>query len=270
MPSTGEVTAFDIGAGVRVDTGFRTGAVVSPDYDSLLAKIIAVGADRSETARVLARALRGSAVTGIRTNLGSLEAICRDPDFLAARTPTSYVSDHPELLTPAGADGDDLLALLLAAVFALEGARSERRDVLPFAPSGWRNVRTVGQRQVMLREGEEHPVEYTFRGPDHVDVLVGAWPEPTDDGSLSADERRQVSVRLLRRSAAEQVVEAITSRRRVPPVRRRGSLPSASSTTTRRTRAGDPTAHCPARSSRSTSTPVRRWPKVSSSWWSRR
>jgi propionyl-CoA carboxylase alpha chain len=218
LPSTGEVTAFDIGEGVRVDTGFRAGAIVSPDYDSLLAKIIAVGAERDEAARVLARALRTSAVTGIRTNLASLEAICREPDFLAARTPTSYLGAHPEVLTPSGPEGDDLVALLLGGVFALEAVATERRDVLNFAPSGWRNVRTVGQRQVMLRDGEVHPVEYAFRTGDRVDVLVGPWPEPTDDGTLSPDERRAVSVRLLRRSDTEQVVE-VDGRRHVVTTR---------------------------------------------------
>ena len=134
--------------------------------------------------RMSTTALRTSAVTGIRTNLASLEAICREADFLAARTPTSYLGGHPEVLTPSGPEGDDLVALLLGGVFALEAVASDRRDVLHFAPSGWRNVRTVGQRQLMLRDGEEHPVEYAFRTRDRVDVLVGRWPEPTDDGTL--------------------------------------------------------------------------------------
>jgi propionyl-CoA carboxylase alpha chain len=70
----------------------------------------------------------------------------------------------------------------------------------------------------MRREGDDYPVEYTFRGADRVDVLVGPWPGPTEDGSLSPDERRSVSVRLLRRSGSEQVVE-IDGRRHVVSVR---------------------------------------------------
>ena len=219
LPSTGEVTAFAIGDGVRVDTGFRAGAVVSPDYDSLLAKIIAFAWDRSEAARVLARALRTSTVSGIRTNLESLEAICQEPDFLAADTPTSYLDAHPEVLTPSGPTGDDRLALLLGAVFAHEQAGSLGRTAVPFAPSGWRNLRTMGQRQVWMRGGDEHPVEYTI-GTDGavVDVRIGPWPVPTEDGTLSADERRHVAVRLLRRSADEQVVE-LDGRRHVVATR---------------------------------------------------
>ena len=59
----------------------------------------------------------------------------------------------------------------------------------------------------MVRDGEEHPVEYAFRTRDRVDVLVGPWPEPDEDGFLSPDARRAASIRLLRRSDTEQVVE---------------------------------------------------------------
>ena len=47
LPATGVVTALDLPAGVRVDTGIATGSVVSPFYDSLVAKVIAHGWDRA-------------------------------------------------------------------------------------------------------------------------------------------------------------------------------------------------------------------------------
>ena len=214
LPSTGEVTAFAIGEGVRVDTGFRSGAYVSPDYDSLLAKVIAHARDRSEAARVLARALRTSTVSGIQTNLATLEAICRERDFLEALTPTSYLDAHPEVLSPSGPSGDDALALLLGAVFAAEWVGRSEQDVLRFAPSGWRNLRTMGQRQLWLHGEDEQHVEYVIGRSDDAEVMVGPWPEPTEDGTLAPDERRRVSVRFLRRSAGEQALE-IDGRRHV-------------------------------------------------------
>ena len=57
LPSTGVVTALDLPGDVRVDTGIEAGSTISPYYDSLLAKVIAHGADRA----VAVAALRGRA-----------------------------------------------------------------------------------------------------------------------------------------------------------------------------------------------------------------
>ncbi len=212
LPSTGTLTAFEVGDGVRVDTGFRVGAAVSADYDSLLAKVIAHAPTRPEAARVLARALRTSVVAGVSTNLDTLAAICTEPGYLAADTPTSYLDRHPEVLDPPGPVGDDRLALLAAAVVVSADADRDSDPTRSFAPAGWRNLRTTGQRDVW-RAGsgtEEHHVEHVAHDAHdgtRLDLLVGPWPEPTEDGSLAPDERRRVAVRILRRGPAEQVVE---------------------------------------------------------------
>ncbi|MFP4270782.1 MAG: acetyl/propionyl/methylcrotonyl-CoA carboxylase subunit alpha, partial [Alphaproteobacteria bacterium] len=57
------------GPGVRVDSGIAEGATVTRDYDSLLAKLIAYGADREEARRRLARACREFVVEGVATTL---------------------------------------------------------------------------------------------------------------------------------------------------------------------------------------------------------
>lgn len=202
LPSTGEITSFDLGGAdaelVRVDTGFRAGAVVSPDYDSMLAKVIAHAPTRAGAAAKLRRALRRSEVTGVTTNIPALVEILGERDYLNAATPTAYLDEHPDVVDASGPTGDDRLALLLAAVFATERADRAADTVTGFAPSGWRNVRTQGQRQVwgaLDSDVQEH-IEFTVC-LDAADVLVGPWPTPTDDGTLSADERRRVAVRLL-------------------------------------------------------------------------
>ncbi len=158
LPSTGEITGFEIGHRVRVDSGTRAGSVVSADYDSLLAKVIGYGRDRHQAAAMLAKALADADVTGVRTNVDTLVAILREPDFLAGRTPTSYLDSHPEVLTAVGPAGDERLALLIAAVLAAEAADRATAAVWEFAPSGWRNVRIQGQRQTWIdeRTGEHH------------------------------------------------------------------------------------------------------------------
>ncbi len=218
MPSTGRIGTFSIGDGgrtggsdpslVRVDTGVRDGAEISSDYDSLVAKVIAHAPSRDQAARQLARALRGSQITGIRTNIDSLVAILGEEDYLAADTPTAYLDEHPAVLAPIGPAGDDRVALLLGAVFALEAERRNADRATPFAPSGWRNLRTQGQRQVWLEPMGEHlHVEYVMRPERSADgstrwaasVWLGPWPEPGETGALTADDRTEHQVRLLDR-----------------------------------------------------------------------
>ena len=218
MPSTGRIGRFSIGVDdtVRVDTGVRDGAEISSDYDSLVAKVIAHAPTRAEAARRLGRALRGSQITGIRTNVDSLVAILGDADYLAADTPTAYLDEHPDVLSPLGPMGDDRVALLLGAVFALEAERRSVDRATPFAPSGWRNLRTQGQRQVWLEQTGEHlHVEYVMH-PDRLadgstrwtaSVWLGPWPEPDDTGALSADERAERRVRLLDRDTGGAAIE---------------------------------------------------------------
>lgn len=207
LPSTGTLDRFEIGEGVRVDTGARAGTDVTTDYDSLLAKVIAHGPTRADAARRLARALRSSWIAGVRTDVPALVAILGEDDYLAADTPTSYLDEHPDVVATTGPTGDDRVALLLGAVFASEHRSRTTDRVTGFAPSGWRNLRTHGQRQTWSVGDETEQVEYVMCGRSHAQVHLGPWPTPTEDGSLSADERRIVQVRLHGRTGDRQLVE---------------------------------------------------------------
>jgi propionyl-CoA carboxylase alpha chain len=120
MPSTGTIDRFTMGDGVRVDTGVRDGSAISSDYDSLVAKVIAHAPTRTRPpagwpGRCGRRSSRGSA-----RNLDTLVAILGEADYLAAATPTAYLDEHPDVLAAIRPTGDDRIALLLGAVFALE------------------------------------------------------------------------------------------------------------------------------------------------------
>jgi acetyl-CoA carboxylase biotin carboxylase subunit len=72
MPSPGTVTAWHVpgGPGVRIDTGFETGSVVQPYYDSLVAKLMVWGRDRPQALARARRALDEFEIDGITTTLG--------------------------------------------------------------------------------------------------------------------------------------------------------------------------------------------------------
>ena len=86
MPAPGTLTAWrpPSGPGVRVDEGYRTGMTVPGSFDSLVAKIIVTGADRTQALARSRRALRELEVEGMPTVLPFHRAVLDDPAFVAA------------------------------------------------------------------------------------------------------------------------------------------------------------------------------------------
>jgi acetyl-CoA carboxylase, biotin carboxylase subunit len=85
IPSPGTVTAWlpPGGPGVRVDSHMMPGAVVTPFYDSLIAKIIVHGRDRPEAISRMYRALAETVVEGVKTTIPYHQKLLADPAFLS-------------------------------------------------------------------------------------------------------------------------------------------------------------------------------------------
>ncbi|MCY4027198.1 MAG: acetyl-CoA carboxylase biotin carboxylase subunit [Acidobacteria bacterium] len=94
-PSPGTIAEFTMqggtGPGVRVDTDLRAGGVVTPHYDSLVAKVVAHGHDRREAIARMRRALTMTVIDGIDTTIPLHLRILSDPDFVAGRVSTAFL-----------------------------------------------------------------------------------------------------------------------------------------------------------------------------------
>ena len=92
-PSPGQITAFNIpkGMGVRVDTAAHEAALISPYYDSLIAKVIVLGQDRTEAIARMRRCLEMTVVQGIETTIPLHLRILADPDFIAGKLSTRFL-----------------------------------------------------------------------------------------------------------------------------------------------------------------------------------
>jgi len=86
LPAPGTIDTFvaPSGPGVRLDSGVESGSVISGNFDSLLAKLIVTGADRTEALERSRRALAEMQVTGMATALPFHRAVVADPAFTAA------------------------------------------------------------------------------------------------------------------------------------------------------------------------------------------
>lgn len=206
LPSIGTISRFDIGPGTRVETGFGVGSSVTADYDSMIAKVIAHGDTRDDAAAIMARCLQTSVITGVQTNVDVVRAMMREPDFLAGATLTAYLDEHPQLASGPSLRPEDMRALLAAAIFVVADRSRSNNATTGFAPPGWRNLRTQGQRRTFRRGDMDHLVEYVH-DHDVTTVRFGPWPEPDAEGVVGDDDRSASQVRLLRHEGGTAVVE---------------------------------------------------------------
>ena len=167
LPATGTVEYLHqpAGDGIRVDSSLLDGLVVGANYDPMLAKIIAHGADRAEALHRIESALEDTVVLGVRTNVEFLLALLRTAEVQAGDLDTGLIERRLDDIL-AAAPSDDLAAA--AALFLHEAAVAGPWQ----RPSGW-------------RLGEHRPTHYSFRrGPDDVvDVSVL-------DETVAVDDRR--------------------------------------------------------------------------------
>ena len=94
LPTGGRVLALREPDTLRVDSALFDGAVVSSDYDPMLAKYIAHGVDRDTALRKLSAGLRAVTVLGVTTNIGFLQRLLADDDVRAGRL--GHRPDRPQ------------------------------------------------------------------------------------------------------------------------------------------------------------------------------
>jgi acetyl-CoA carboxylase, biotin carboxylase subunit len=95
MPVPGQIERFrpPLGPGVRVDTHLEDGAVIPPNYDSLLAKVIVHDADRSSAIDRALRALAELDVVGVPTTAAAARDVLRTEEFATGRYSTSFLEE---------------------------------------------------------------------------------------------------------------------------------------------------------------------------------
>jgi acetyl-CoA carboxylase biotin carboxylase subunit len=95
LPVPGRVERFraPLGPGVRVDTHLEDGAVVPPNYDSLLAKVIVWDSDRPAAIDRALRALGELEIVGVPTTAGAARDILRTEEFATGRYSTGFLEE---------------------------------------------------------------------------------------------------------------------------------------------------------------------------------
>ncbi len=191
-PQVGPIAAWRMpaGDGIRVDHGLAPAAGVPPHYDSMIAKVIASGADREQARARLIAALEGTSVMGLRTNRDWLVRCLRAPAFASAELSTAWLG---EASADWAAPTPSSRWLAVAAALRLHRAAAAHGPLARWS--------TAGRRESALRldaGGTVHAlrVDYGADGPTRVGPADGARIEVdviADDGL-----RAEVSVDGLR------------------------------------------------------------------------
>jgi propionyl-CoA carboxylase alpha chain len=140
-PSSGtfQVVQFPDIEGVRIDSGIVSGSVVSPYYDSMIAKVIAHGPTRRAAARKLVAALEQAVLIGPVTNREQLISLATSLDTIDA--PGHSIIDTGYLdRTPAPGPTPIDAVTMAAAALAVTRRDDQLRTTLSTVPAGWRNL----------------------------------------------------------------------------------------------------------------------------------
>ena len=199
MPSVGRIRTWRTPAetdGLRIDSGYREGDTVSPNYDAMLAKVIAWAPTREAAISRLNRGLTETDVRGIVTNIPFLSALITHPDTRANAIDTGFIERHLKELTETSvAPGETELAAAVAAILDAE-AKAAGRAASPWQSAGWMPVGRR-QRHFVFRQGQtEHRVTLIYgNGPAQVriadkDFAFACAPDADGGLSLSLDGLR--------------------------------------------------------------------------------
>ncbi|HVX47300.1 MAG TPA: carboxyl transferase domain-containing protein [Mycobacteriales bacterium] len=180
-PAPGRIAVLDLptGPGIRVDTGVSEGDTIPADFDSMIAKIIAYGRDRTEALARLRRALNRTTVLidGGTANKSFLLWLLEQPEVISGAADTGWI-DRTRAeggLVPSRHSG---VALAAAAIEAYQDAEEvERQRLLSTAHGGRPQVQHQVGRAIDLRlRGAAYRLTVARIGPDRYRVGVGTGP----------------------------------------------------------------------------------------------
>jgi len=114
VPQSGKMALWQMPDGIRVEHALQSGLEIPSFYDSMIAKFISLGADRSEARAKLICGLEQAVAFGVTTNQAFLMSCLRHPAFAAGEATTAFIGKYrDELLAQQRSASDAALAALL-------------------------------------------------------------------------------------------------------------------------------------------------------------
>ena len=150
LPSIGVLEHFVLPSAVRVDSALEAGGEVTPNYDPMIAKLIAHAATREGASDQLAQACAETEVWPVKTNAGFLARCLDHPDFIAGEVDTGFIEARLEELVQVPDPSEAVLAVAAMAALA-----HEEDDPSPWsALTGFRMNAPTADTVRLFRDGQ--------------------------------------------------------------------------------------------------------------------
>ncbi|MCY7315146.1 MAG: acetyl/propionyl/methylcrotonyl-CoA carboxylase subunit alpha [Rubrivivax sp.] len=186
LPSTGRLVRFvpppltmeaaaavPPDGGVRVDTGVEEGGEIPMFYDSMIAKLIVHGRNRSEAIARMREALNAFVIRGVNSNIPFQAALLAHPKFAAGDFDTGFIAQHfAQGFRPADVPHADPLFMVALAAFVRRKARARSAGISGQLPG--HGVKPLADLVVVvLGPNAGHPQQRHAARIDDFDALTG-------------------------------------------------------------------------------------------------
>ena len=184
LPATGTLhvyglppcVSFEQGP-VRVDAGVREGDVISPFYDSMIAKLIVHGDTREQALARMDEALAELHIVGLSTNVQFLRHVVQSRSFAGADLDTALIPREQAVLFHQEKLGLPAAAAAAVALTLLEEKAQETAD--PFSKrDGWRSHGLTLRRFEFEFHGESAQAELTYLHDGALHLAAGGQDGP--------------------------------------------------------------------------------------------
>ena len=194
-PTPGRVQLLDLssGPGIRVDRGIATGDVIPPDFDSMVAKVIAHGRTRDEAIARLRRALRESTaiIEDGTTNRAFLLALLDRPEFRSGQVDVNWLDRLGVSGDMESFHGADVALLQAAIELADDETATDRASFYAYARRGRPHANAAQRRHIEVRHrGQAYRIAVSQLSPDRYRTEVDGVAVECAVERLSPHERR--------------------------------------------------------------------------------
>ncbi|MEO8220261.1 MAG: biotin carboxylase N-terminal domain-containing protein [Specibacter sp.] len=183
LPSAGMVAVLDesvaLRQGVRVDSSLVEGLEISSNYDPMLSKVIAAGADRAQALERLDAALKDYVVLGVSTNVEYLRLLLADPDVQAGHLDTNLIERKlPDMVFRTLDAGDYAAAALFVRGPATPAADRHSLGGAPGREGPVASLRAMGATGDYPTRRLRAVLGFSFRPPTETPAPETPAPSP--------------------------------------------------------------------------------------------
>lgn len=146
LPEVGNLLIYKTpqGNGVRVDDGFEQGMDIPIYYDSMIAKLITHGKNRTEAIEKMLRAIDDYKIVGVETTLDFCKFVLTHPKFVSGDFDTGFIKNYfePEMLIELNNQNSEIAAIAADIIFNNQKPKNNNSKATDFVKkSKWKSNR---------------------------------------------------------------------------------------------------------------------------------